>query len=389
MSNLRFLGVYAFGNASIGLIGIALTVLLGWLLGSEGFGAFASLVALQNIWAAMGFMRVETRLATSANGGDADKILLAGFLAGGVISVVLSLSVVTLWGWRSQYALVFVSGFALSVFDALAMRYAFDARQSSVIRARAARILGPMLLSLLVTVWSRQPDEVFLWQSLGMLCMSLLMWRRWIRLKQWCCVCSEVLLRHWRGLLPSLGLCLLNGIWLNGLTPLLNAYASSAQAGQFAMLQRVLGGSLGLISTATAMVFARSDHVHPSLLQVGRIFLVNLACSVGFCLFAAIVFLGGWVTWFLGEGWAYQTDLFVSVSSFLAISYSIGAISILAVRLQDEWFLTQWQAVALLMCFSIFMLLPTEISILYALNFGVLMYFVLGIRWYILLKNYD
>lgn len=387
MSRLKSAGVYAFGNASIGLIGIALTVQLGWLLGSDGFGVLASLIALQNIWAALGFMRVETRLATSANGVEADKIMLAGFLVGGLISAALSLSVCLLWSWRSQYALVFVSGFALSVLDALAIRHALGARPRSVIGARTARILGPLLLFLLVTVWSHQPYDVFLWQSLGMLCLSLAMWRRWIGLERWCRICGKVLLRHWRGLLPSLVLCLLNGIWLNGLTPLLNAYASSAQAGQFAMLQRVLGGSIGLISTATAMVFAQSDHVRPGLLQVQRIFLVNLACSVGFCLFAAIAFLGGWVTWFLGKGWAYQTDLFLSVSLFFTVSYSIGAISVLAVRLRDEWFMTQWQAVSLLIWVAIFMLLPSGSSILYALNLGALMYIGLGLRWYILLKK--
>jgi hypothetical protein len=387
ISHLRFVGVYAFGNGSIGLIGIALTALLGWLLGSDGFGALASLVALQNIWAALGFMRVETRLATSSNEVEADKILLAGFMAGGLIAVALSLSVGLVWGWRSQYTLVFISGFALSVFDALAVRHAFSSHQRSVIGVRAVRILGPLLFCLLVTFWSRQPDEVFLWQSLGMLCLSLAMWRRWIGLNRWCSVCGEILLLHWRGLLPSLVLCFLNGVWLNGLTPLLNEYASSAQAGQFAMLQRVLGGSLGLISTATAMVFAQSDHVRPTLVQVQRFFLINLACSVGFCLLAAIVFLGGWVAWFLGKDWTYQTDLFLSVCLFLTASYSIGAISVLAVRLRDEWFLTQWQAVALLIWGAIFMFLPIGTSILYAFNVGALMYVVLGLRWYILLKK--
>jgi hypothetical protein len=387
ISHLRFVGIYAFGNGSIGLIGIALTALLGWLLGSDGFGALASLVALQNIWAALGFMRVETRLATSSNEVEADKILLAGFMAGGLITVALSLSVGLVWGWRSQYTLVFISGFALSVFDALAVRHAFSSHQRSVIGVRAVRILGPLLCCLLVTFWSRHPDEVFLWQSLGMLCLSLAMWRRWIGFKRWFCVCSEVLLRNWRGLLPSLAFCLLNGIWLNGLTPYLNAYFSSAQAGQFAMLQRVLGGCLGLVSTATAMVFAQSDHVRPSLIQVQRVFLVNLVCSVGFCLFAAIAFLGGWVNWILGNGWTYEINMFVSVSLFLTFSYSVGAITALASRLRDEWFLTIWQAVALLICAALLLISPVDRNVLYALNLGALMYMLLGLRWYFLLKK--
>ena len=387
ISHLSFLGAYAFGNASIGLIGIALTVLLGWILGSDGFGELASLVALQNIWAAMGFMRVDTRLATSVNGFEADKILLAGFLAGGLVSVVLSLAVGIVWGWRSQYTLVFVSGFALSVFDVLSVRLAFSSRQRSVILARAVRILGPLLFCLLVTVWSRKPEEVFIWQSLGMLCLSLTIWRRWIGLKRWCRVCGEVLLSHWRGLMPSLVFCLLNGIWLNGMTPFLNAYVSSEQAGQFAMLQRVLGGSLGLVSTATAMVLARREYVRLGLEQVLRIFLINLACSIGFCLLAAIVFLGGWVTSILGNGWTYEANLFVSASLFLTFSYSVGAITVQATRLHDEWFLTLWQAVALMISVIILTMLPTKSNIFYALNLGALMYVALGMRWYFLLRK--
>ena len=387
MSLLKSLWSYTLFNGAVGLVGIALTVLIGKQLGSGGFGELASLVALQNIWAALGFMRIETRFATCSNFIEADKILLTGFLLGGLLSAALVLCAGLIGGWHSQYPLVFVSGFALSVLDALAARHAFAVRQRSVMCARAARTLGPLLLSLVVTSWSHQPDEVFLWQSLGMLALSLAMWRRWIGLAYWCRVCGRVLRRHRRGLLPSLVFCLLNGIWLNGLTPILNVYASSAQAGQFAMLQRVLGGSLGLVSTGTAMVLARRDQVLAGFTQVRRVFLVNLASSVGFCMLSAIFFLGGWVTWFLGNGWAYEAGLFVSVSLFLTFSYSVGAVTVLATRMNDEWFLTLWQAGSLFIWLALFILLPSERNLLYALNIGALMYVLLGLRWYWLLKN--
>ncbi len=387
MSHLKSVGSYAIANGGLGIAGIALIALLGRQLGSDGFGELASLVALQNIWAALGFVRIETRLATCINFIEADKIILAGFLSGGILSAALVFCSSLIWGWHSQYPLVFVSGFALSVLDALAARHAFGAHHRGVIGARAARILGPLFLSLLVTGWSHQPVEVFLWQSLGILALSLVMWRRWIGLAHWRRVCGTVLRRHRRGLLPSLVFCLLNGLWLNGLTPLLNVFASSAQAGQFAMLQRVLGGSLGLVSTATAMVLARNDQVLAGFTQVRRVFLVNLAFSVGFCLLSAIVFLSGWVTWFLGNDWTYETGLFVSVSFFLTFSYSVGAVTVVASRMHDEWFLTIWQAGALLIWIAVFIHLPRGTNFLYALNLGGLMYILLGLRWYVLLKK--
>jgi hypothetical protein len=387
MSLYKSVGVYAFANAIIALAAIFLTVILGRQLGVDGFGTLASFIALQNIWASLGFMRVDTRIANSASGIEADKILLAGFFAGGLVSLALALIASLIWGWSSQFPLVFVSGFSLSVLDALALRHAFGKRERGVAIARAARIVGPLSLSVLVSGHTSQPEVVFQWQSMGMLVLSLVLWRRWIGLVRWYRVCGSVLLRHRRGLMPSLAFCLLNGLWLNGLTPLLNLYSSPAQAGQFAMLQRILGGSLGLVSTATTMVFARLEHVHAGLVWVLRIFLANLACSIGICLLASIFIFGGWLTLLLGNVWIYEVDLFISVSLFLTLSYSVGALSMLATRLVDEWFLAIWQAGALLIWVVLFTLLPSGSNLLFALNFGALLYVVLGMRWYHLLQK--
>jgi hypothetical protein len=380
-------GVYALGNASVGLVGVALTVQLARLLGSDAFGALASLIAFQNIWAGLGFMRIETRLATSINLIEADKILQAGFLAGGLVSILVSLITGFIWGWNSQIPLVFLSGFALSVLDALAARHAFNHQKLSVIGVRALRILGPLLLSVLAAHLLREAEKIFMWQSLCVVILMLLVWRRWIGWAHWCRVCVTVVSRHWRGLLPSIIFCLLNGLWLNGLTPLLNVYSSSALAGQFALLQRVLGGGLGIVSTATALVFAHRSLVRADLRQVLLIFLANLACAVGFSLFAAIAFLSGWFTSFLGDGWTYQTGLFFSTSLFLIASYSVGAISALTTRLRDEWFLTMWQGLAILMWIALFIILPSANNLYYALNLGALMHVLLGIRWFTLLRK--
>lgn len=387
MSHYNLVGVYVFANAGIALVAMALTVMLGRQLGVDGFGALASLIALQNIWASLGFMRVDTRLATSASGIEADQILLAGFLAGGLVSAALALIAGLIWGWNSQFPLVFVSGFSLSVLDALALRHAFGDRQRGVIVSRAARVLGPLLLSVWVSGHTSQPDVVFLWQSWGMLGLSLVMWRRWISLTRWYRLCGSVLLHHRRELMQSLAFCLLNGVWLNGLTPLLNLYSSAAQAGQFAMLQRILGGSLGLVSTATTMVFARRDHVHAGMVQVLGIFLAILACSFGICLIASIVIFGGWLTWLLGNSWIYEIDLFISMSLFLTMSNSVGSISMLGSRLRDELFLVIWQAGALLTWGALFTLLPSPSNLLYSLNIGAMLYVVLGMRWHFLLKR--
>jgi hypothetical protein len=174
---------------------------------------------------------------------------------------------------------------------------------------------------------------------------------------------------------------------LNGLAPFLNAFASPTAAGQFSMLQRVLGGSLGLISTATAMVFVRQDYVRAGLAGVKRIFFVNLACSLLFCLVLAVPFLSGMSESWLGAGWRYRGDFYFSMSMFLTFSFSVGAISMLAVRLRDEWFLTIWQAAALLIWGGVFGLFAQAHALNLALNAGAVMYIILGLRWRYLLKK--
>ena len=75
------------------------------------------------------------------------------------------------------------------------------------------------------------------------------------------------------------------------------------------------------------------------------------------------------------------------MSLFLTFSYSVGAVTVLATRMNDEWFLTLWQAGSLFIWLALFILLPSERNLLYALNIGALMYVLLGLRWYWLLKN--
>lgn len=387
MRHFRSAGIYAVSNACIAFSGLLLTLAIGKLFGVARFGELASFIALQNIWAALGFMRIETRLATSGSRVEADKILLAGFLAGAVLSLLATLVSFLIFRTDHHYWLIFLSGFALCIFDALSLRNAFAGKQRQVIVMRSLRILGPLLIALVATLLTKQVDTVVLWQAGGTIVIALLVWRRWIGLRRWTGLTHALLKRHWAGLVPSLLLCFLNGIWLNGLAPFLNAFASPVAAGQFSMLQRVLGGSLGLISTATAMVFVRQDYVRAGLTGVKKVFLVNLVCSLLFCLVLAVPFLSGMAESWLGAGWRYRGDFYFSMSMFLTFSFSVGAISMLAVRLRDEWFLAMWQAVALLIWVAVFGLFAQEYALNLALNAGAIMYMILGLRWRSLLKK--
>jgi hypothetical protein len=171
------------------------------------------------------------------------------------------------------------------------------------------------------------------------------------------------------------------------LVPYLNIFASPATAGQFAMLQRIVGGSLGLAGTATSMLFARSDYVFAGLNATKKIFLINLGLSFIFCTVLALPILGGVADNFLGAGWEFQVDFYIAMCIFLIFSYSVGAISMLATRLRDEWFQTIWQCIALLVWATILWQIPNQVGLNIALIVGAGMYIALSYRWYFIMTN--
>jgi O-antigen/teichoic acid export membrane protein len=387
MIHIKSVTIYAIANACIALVGIMLTIFLGKKIGVAGYGEFASFIAFQNIWAALGFIRLETRVATSLSKFESTKIVLAGFFLGIVISLLLAITCLFFFGVTNNFWLVFISGFAMAVFDSLALRHAYLGQQKQVIFIRLIRIVSPLFFGLILFEFFHSVNLVILFQTVIIFMLALLFWRRWIAIGRWFILTRATFLKHRQGLVPSLFFCLFNAIWLNGLVPYLNIFASPATAGQFAMLQRIVGGSLGLAGTATSMLFARSDYVFAGLNATKKIFLINLGLSFIFCTVLALPILGGVADNFLGAGWEFQVDFYIAMCIFLIFSYSVGAISMLATRLRDEWFQTIWQCIALLVWATILWQIPNQVGLNIALIVGAGMYIALSYRWYFIMTN--
>lgn len=380
MSFLRSAGVYAVVNGAIALMGLGLTVALGKQLGPDRFGVWASFFAAQNIWAAMGFLRLETRLAACTSIYQANRIVAAGFFAGLLASTAVALVLATTLGVHSMMWLAVLSGFGLAVFDALSQRHAFEGRQLSMLRARCTRVLLPLAIALATALTNSSITTIIYLQGCACIVFAMFAWGRWIPLQRWWRLCVEVVKKYQRGLFPSLILSLLNGLWINGLTPALNHFATPALAGQFAMVQRLVGGALGLLSTAITLVMLKKEFIEVHWPTVRKVLTVNVTIALGFCLALAIPVLGGAGQW-LGAGWAITPPLYWAACAFLVSSFAIGAVSIIAVRLQDEWFLALWQAAALLCWVAIYALMQTSEFVIPALWFGSAMYILLGLRW--------
>ncbi len=140
--------IYTVANGAVALFGLILTLALAHELGQEEFGVWASFFSAQNIWAGLGFMRLETRLATCKSIYQANRIIYAGFLVGLLTSLFLSVLLLIVEKWDSYYWLAVLSGFGLSVFDVVSQRKAYEGKQFAVLTARAARTLFPLLFAV-------------------------------------------------------------------------------------------------------------------------------------------------------------------------------------------------------------------------------------------------
>lgn len=382
----KSVGIYALSNALIAFSALVFTVGLGRILGSASYGELATFIAYQNIWAALAFLRFETRIATSKTTYGAYRVALSGFLIGAIVSILFSMIAGVLIDFKNNFYLVFLSGFALQIFDVVAFLNAYEGRRGEVILSRAFRVVLPVLFAVTAASIFTDIQAVIRWYVGSTIIAALLYWRRWIGIKRWFVLTASSMQRYTKSLVPSLLFCFLNGVFLNGLTPALNAVVSASMAGQFAMLQRVLGGSLGVVNTAVSTHFCRKDFVDAKWVIVKKILFASLSVSIVIAIFFSWPILYG-SSILLGAMWNFEPDFYISMSLFLICSYCVGAISIVAARLRDEWFLTVWQAAVLSMWLGAFWLIPYDTVINTVLLLGAAMYIALVIRWYFLMQH--
>lgn len=383
---IKSIGIYTLSNALIAILGIALTFGIGWNLGANHFGKFASFIALQNIWASLGLMRLETRIGKCKSKIEAHKIILSGFLIGFLITIFSCGISFILFNSQKNISLIFLSGFSLSVLDSFVMLNAFSGQHKNVIKIRSLRIILPLLVVFLFTFYFKASIEnSIIISSLTSILSVILIFGRWPSIIFWTNISKNSINKYWKQLIPSLLFCILNGIWINGLIPYLNEVLSSSIAAQFAMTQRVLGGVFGVISTGVAMHYTKKELVEVKKKEFRTLFVSTIGILV---LTAILIYLpinlGS--TFLSKKGWNITFNFYCSISFFLICSYSVSAVSITALRVNDEWFLVYWQAAGLFIWWILFFFFIPILALNIALIFGSIMYLLLSLRWYKLLK---
>ncbi len=383
----RAIGYYAIANIVIAATGMLLTVLLARELGAKRFGDFASFLALQNIWATISFCKFDSRIAQCNSNFSTVLVYWSGFSIGIILSLLFT--ALTLFsGIDALYVkYVFLSGFALSVFDALSLRAAYQNKVLTGSGYRFCRVVCPLLAVYLTIVNGESLKIAIIISTLLLLIFILITAFRSPSLKVLRFMICKSFSAFKNGLYPAILMSLTNSIWLNGMTPFLNLVLSPSTSGVFAFLQRVLGGGFGLLGHAIFMSLTSKEHT--TFFKWSYYKTIIKACfvlsSIGcITLYILLYFFGNEL---LGSDWSFELPLYFSISVFLVFSFSIGSISILAIRLHDEWVLLLWQVIAIIFWLISYMLFKDGF-LSFSLILGGFLYIYLLFRWrYLLVRK--
>jgi hypothetical protein len=383
---LRDALLHAGASALTLVLVTALGLAVAWLLGPEAFGRFATLQALGAMLAPLVALRLDTRVAACDSATELQDVL-AGSVGGALGFSFVGLTVAAVCAIAQPdvvwLVLAVMTMAVLScLLDAWVNGLAFLGLRNRLLVYRTGRQVLPVAGACAAVAVKPTVDAASLgWVFGAFVCaawawlslpvqgpLTLVRWRRsWVQ--------------HRHGLSASLSLGVLNTVWLNGLLPALQALGLSAVAGQYALVQRLLGAPLGVVSvTLNALLMKSSNVLHrqPWRLLGLALGLFVLALTTGAFIHMASI---GVLPWQLPERWRMEGDMFWPAVFFLSASFAVGGLSIVSIRLKDEWFLTGWQAVALASWVGVLLLMPSVEAFRWMLLLGGCAYGVLLLRW--------
>ncbi len=386
----------AAGALGVGCVA-ALNVAAAHILGPMEFGRWAAWQSWALMLAPFLSWRLETRVAACPDATVSQWLL-------GAISRLLLLSVATglallalaswlAWWWNgmtedsigplAQVGLGILVMSATGVWiDAWVSTRAHAGQSWCVATGRWARQLIPAFLGLLciarwpsaeaqmagvvlglgvslVLLWAWQPPAAAAWAG------PMQAWRRFRE-----------------GLRASWWMGVANAVWLNAWVPAMVEQGYEEEAGQFALMQRVLGIPLAVLAMGwTAVVLNQSNALHRQPNALLRVLIVLAAWgSASVCILAAVVY-GPWSE-HLPADWRLDPSLFAAMGWFTVMSFAVGTVSVVAIRQADEPFLARWQWTAVLIWALGMWTLPHAWALETLLWSGGAAYVVLACRWW-------
>lgn len=361
-----------------------ISLLTAYVLGPVEFGFFAACQALSIMLMPLVCFRFETRVAVCKTNEELSELSIA--IQTGII-IFLSISSLALLALSffidAIYGLMIVllaAGIVLVDFEL--SKFAFLKMHKNLAIHRFLRQVLPVFFVLIVSYFVPQHQFSIGALLIGTWVYVFVLGQKKINSKIWSFqVFKKVLITHLAELRASLSLGMLNGLWLNGLQPLMTWMGLHQLSGQFALLQKIINAPLAVISVV----------VNSHLLEKGN--LIHTRRAIVLKIFFSLVLIGAvWTSflWLLSyeqsifilpKEWIPNQDFFVAASFFGVFSFAVGSLSLISIRLRDEWFVAVWQLVFMLTwVVALFTFDPMGIFT-YLLFMGGVAYVFLMWRW--------
>jgi O-antigen/teichoic acid export membrane protein len=359
------------------------SISLAYLLGSAEFGLFAAINALAIILMPIISFRLETRIAVCETYHEASNLRIAINSVALIFLVVALLIFIfcRLTGQTILYGLIPLLAVGMIIADFGLSHLAFKKLHFRFSIFRIFRQIIPLLFALWAAWLSPNHEHAVIAFSIGTWVLALVIgWSGNEKTISWT-ILTSVLKQHRRELKASITLGTLNGIWLNGLQPLMAWMGWHQLAGQYALLQRLINAPLSIVSVVTnTFLLGKGNDLHFDEKKVLKVFLGLTLIGVLWivCLWV-ILFLQ--VYWILPPEWKIDSEFFYAAAFFGVCSFAVGSISVISIRLKDEWFVAFWQLFFILVWFLGVVMMDLQQIFTLLLWIGGLAYVVLLWRW--------
>lgn len=353
-------------------------------LGPEKFGNYAAAQAIAVMLMPIFSLRLETRIAICENDEELRDLITATVTSSLFFTIVavFGLTLLSFWVDITVALIVILLSLSTILADFGLSRLAFLRRHNLLSIHRFMRQVFPLVLGFLAAFISNQYEIALLALMTGTFIWALILNWQHIKNSFWSLkIFKRVWGQHGNELKASITFGTLNNIWLNCLQPLMALMGWYQLAGQYALLQRLINGPLSVLTIVTnTLLLAKGNILHLDAKKVFKTF------SILF-LIGALWVLCLWVLLFLQEYWIlppeWKIDLtFFHAAAFFGVSsFAVGALSIVSIRLKDEWFMAFWQLLFIFIwCVAVVMMDLQQIFAL-LLWIGGLAYIVLLWRW--------
>lgn len=374
------------------LLVTGISVLTAMALGPKEFGLYAAFQALAVVLMPLVSLRLETRVAVCTTNEELNELSIAVTSVALIFLTISSVAVLCLVPWidARDYLLVVILAVGMVVADFGLSRLAFMKRHGALAMHRFMRQVLPVTLALVAAKLSPQHQYalgafifgtcfwalVLGWPKSGMLVWS------WPLVQKMC-------RRHREGLKASVALGGLNGLWLNGLQPLMALLGWHQLAGQYALLQRLINAPLSVLTVVVgSLLLAKGNDLHKSRTLVLRVCVGLALLGLGWaaCLWGLLFAQPYWP---VPVQWLPDQDFFYAAAVFGVCSFAVGTVSVISIRLGDEWFVAGWQL--LFMLVWAFALFTADLTQVFSglLLMGGTAYGVLLWRWLSLIAAKD